>query len=212
MPSLGAIRNQKMTLAGSPQSFRFLSLLLLVSTGFFLNAWLSDAKEQELASLSHAPGKLSKFVEEAPMGFAGAKSYRKPSSFLPIAFYSLSGEVTSAQNRIEIEGVVEPATDLEDVQYEWLIPSGITANGPTKGWLGSVRHGEPIRLSLVGVSETSENRTIALHVYRMVDGKAIGQIGHFNTIEPRHLKKEAQLKTTEFQKTFAPDERVKIYQ
>jgi hypothetical protein len=186
-----------------------IAFVSLITIGFSLNAFVSGESSSALKTKS---GKFSKFETFEQSSVMSGRVYGKAASLMPIEIRSLGSEEAGPGDPIELEAVVEATTDLQDLQYNWIIPKGVSTNGPIKGDLGILQRGERTTLRLSAVKETRGNRQIHLHVYRMVNGEASGQMAQYNTAHERKIKEKARMTAEEFRKARGSDEPLEIFQ
>lgn len=90
---------------------------------------------------------------------------------------------------LELEASVHALSAVENVEFAWLLPDGITAeSGELKGPLGSLQRDDSRTIRLLVKSSTSDNRQIHLHVFRNVDGEARGHIAQYNTVDQEKIE------------------------
>jgi hypothetical protein len=195
--------------AHAKTGFSAAAIVGLVTVGFSLNAFLS---KEPSTTPQASSGKTSKFEIFEQSSFAGGRVYGKVSSLMPIEIRSLGPEVAGRGDPIELEATVEATMDLQDLQYNWIIPNGISFNGAINGVLGNLQTGERATIRLSAVKQSAGNRQIHLHVYRMVNGEASGQMAQYNTAHERKYKEKARMKAEEFRKVQGPDESLKVFQ
>lgn len=135
--------------------------------------------EREPASISTKPA----FIRED-----GLRKQGKGSSVVFVELKSLGGTPAVAGRPFELEANIEARGDLDDLRYSWLLPEGVTlSTGSLDGTLASLKTGEHTTLTASFVSGSDENRQIHLHVYKMVNGEAQGQMAQFNSTEQEKI-------------------------
>ncbi len=124
------------------------------------------------------------------------KKFGKPSSVVEIAIEAQTQDKVSAGSTFQFEAKVEAQSDLSDLKFAWLLPKdGLKVlGGSVEGHIGSMRAGEKTTLRLSVLSETSENRQIHLHVFKLVNGEPMGKIAQYNTVNQPRIDFELQEK------------------
>lgn len=117
----------------------------------------------------------------------------KGSGSLKIAIASHAKNPMSAGSSAELEATVEALEDLENLQFNWLLPDGVSAVvGPTQGRLGRLSRGDKTTLNLTIISAVDDNKQVHLHVYRKVGDESMGEIAQFNTVLQDKIESEIE--------------------
>lgn len=154
--------------------FATVGLLLMIALP------LERAEERGPASVTppQPPGK-----EAVLKGSPDAHLQGKGSGSLKIDIRNFGKGPITAGSSAELSATVEALADLSGLEYNWLLPEGITAEaGATKGSIGRLAQGEKTTLNLSITSSVTENRQVHLNVYRKVGGESLGEIAQFNTV------------------------------
>jgi hypothetical protein len=97
-----------------------------------------------------------------------------------IAPVAAGADATSA---LELEAKVQALQDIDGLEYTWLLPDGVTAvGGAVEGTLGTLANGAETKLRLSVISSSADNKQIHLHVFKRVNGEAMGQMAQYNTV------------------------------
>ncbi len=121
----------------------------------------------------------------------------KPSSLVEINIEAPGQHAATAGSIVQLEARIEAQRDINDLRFAWLLPkAGLqVVSGASEGSLGTLGAGEQTTLRLNVLSETAENRQIHLHVYRVVNGEAMGKMAQYNTVNQMRIDREIQEKS-----------------
>lgn len=82
----------------------------------------------------------------------------------------------------ELTATVTATSELQDLQYEWILPKGVQlSSGKVSGLLGSLENGGSAEVTIQLLNSSVENKQVQLHVFRLVGGEPIGHMAQFNT-------------------------------
>jgi hypothetical protein len=97
---------------------------------------------------------------------------------------------------LELEGHIDAKSDISDLQFAWLMPEdGVAIEaGESEGQIGTLRAGDEMTLHFSVRQLSESNRQVHLHVFRMVNGEAMGRMAQYNTVDQAALESEAQMK------------------
>jgi hypothetical protein len=113
----------------------------------------------------------------------------------------------------EFTGSITALADLADLEYIWILPDGARAvDGSVEGNLGTLHAGEKRTLTLSIESLTTENRQVYLHVYRLMNGEAVGQIAQYNTMTQPQINRDLKSKLEVWSKKAERGDRLHVVQ
>jgi hypothetical protein len=105
----------------------------------------------------------------------------------------INGINDNSKGLLELTATVSSLAHLDEVQYAWLLPEGMTiVTGTATGKLGTLIEGASATIHLTLNNSLKINRQIHLHVYRLINGEANGQMAQFNTVDQARLEKETK--------------------
>lgn len=116
---------------------------------------------------------------------------------------------------INFEATIEAKENIYGLKYVWLFPeSKITPmNGAVEGDLGNLNESESAIIRFSVRSETTENQRVHLHVFRLVNGEAQGQMAQYNTVDQENIESVASSKAEVLrQSSEASGKRLKLIQ
>ncbi len=126
---------------------------------------------------------------------------QKGSGALEIQITSPQKSNLDAGSVIELEASVTAKMDLNDLQFGWLLPEGITAEtGSVDGQIGKLAAGESTTLRLTIKSTTNDNRRVHLHVFRHENGEPSGKMAQYNTVDQEVIEAKLTSKAEMLQK------------
>ena len=172
----------------------FLGLALTVSVimvaALPFEDWRETDGSRRPASVSKAP-----FIQ----GHELLRKQGKGSGLVEVTIRSSQDGPASAGQPFELEAEIETRSAVDDLRFAWLLPEGVTAtSGALDGSLGNVQVGEKLKVTGTFVSESGDNRQIHLHVFKMTNGEAMGQMAQFNTVDREKLVEEVKEKSRFF--------------
>ncbi len=137
----------------------------------------------------------------------------KASGLFDVEIIPASAPVSQAGQTFALDASITAKHDVEDVQFAWNLPEGISASSAIKGSLGPMKAGEVKHLSLTAVSGTAENRRIHLHVYKQHGREAMGMMSQYNTVDEEKIEQKIRTKAEILQSNSASGgQRLKVVQ
>ena len=120
----------------------------------------------------------------------------KPSPYVDVRIESPDQDTAVEGGTMNLVATVRAKQDLENFRFTWFLPRmGVRlVSGSLEGELSSLKAGEETTLELTIETETSENRRIHLHVYKLANGRATGKMTQFNTSPDLAMKRKMRAK------------------
>lgn len=160
-----------------------LSFSLIVFTAlFFDSARLKPSSESSpFIKMLAAEEKVKTLRSIASIN--GLRPAAKGSSIVNVEITRLDDREVQAGTPLTLEAKVEAVSDLNDLEFVWLLPEGVRVeNGQVSGQLGTLAQGAVATLQINLLQELDGNRQVNLHVFRRVNGEAQGYMAQYNTV------------------------------
>lgn len=124
-------------------------------------------------------------------------SFGKPSGLVEVTIQA-PGKNSSGDGSVQqLEATVTAQRDLDGLKFNWLLPNdGVEIlSGSSQGDLANLREGESTTMHLTIRNSTPENRRVHLHVFKLINGEAMGQMAQYNTVDQDRIEKQARDKS-----------------
>lgn len=193
---------------------RHLSLVLIAAVGSL--AVLSTFVALSISGKKRAPSSIQSKVEILKAGGTNpAHEYKKGGGYLDVALTGQRMNLSAGEGaEFILHASVIAQTEAEELEYAWIIPPGVAiTKGEAEGSLGRLGAGERRNLTISLSSADERNHQVYLHVYRMLNGEAFGQMAQYNTIDQEKIDRSIAGKLQMLrQKNTATGETLKIVQ
>jgi hypothetical protein len=167
---------------------RHLSLVLIAAVGSL--AVLSTFVALSISGKKRAPSSVQSKAEILKAGdLKTAQEYKKGGGYLDVTLTGQRMDLNAGDNaEFILHASVVAQAEAEGLEYAWLLPPGVAIiKGDTEGALGRLRVGEKRDFTISLSNVDARNHHVYLHVYRMLNGEAFGQMAQYNTIDQEQI-------------------------